>query len=422
MALYAFILGRKKLLSVAELCSMLGIHARIIDITPDALIAELPEPLTHPQESLDRLGGTISIAEIFRETSKAKEQDHSAIDTAVGEFLTTKFAGRPNKLNYGISISSMTIKHDQILKKTLQILKKNLIAAGIKSRFINKNFRNPETAAIHGEKLVPEGSHIQVIQGNHHYFYGTTVALQNLEKYTQRDYNRPGRDPHLGMLPPKLAQMMINFAGKTQLQNPPPPRQLLYDPFVGIGTVLTEGLLAGFEVAGSDINDDALAKAHKNIDWTTLTFNIIASQPRLLNKDATMLTKKELPESPAAIVTESYLGPPVSQFPQPEHIQKTFINIHGTLVRFFKAIKPLLKPGTPIVISFLAYKRQDRYFFLENLPQELARQGWHAEPLIPNEISKKFGLHTYARLGLIYDRPDQIVCREIWKFTNKNAP
>ena len=115
-------------------------------------------------------------------------------------------------------------------------------------------------------------------------------------------------------------------------------------------------------------------------------------------------------------MTESYLGPPVSQFPVPENIRKTFSSIHETLFRFFRTVKPLIDKETPVVISFLAYKRKDRYFFLEDLVEEIAQMGYRAEPLIPHEISKKYGLKVYERLGLIYDRPDQIVCREIWKF------
>jgi tRNA G10 N-methylase Trm11 len=415
MAIYAFMLGRKHLLSIAELCSVLGPEAKIIDLVPEALITELPQRLTHPQLSLDRLGGTVSVAEIFSQSKK----DKSAIVPAVGEFLTTKFQGRPNKLNYGISLSSFTEKHEEILKRTLISLKKDLKKADLKSRFINKNFRNAESAAIQGEKLLEDGAHIAIIQGNHHYFYGHTVALQDFEKYSQRDYDRPGRDPHLGMLPPKLAQIMINLAGKTPLEEKIPGHTLLYDPFAGIGTVLTEGLLLGFDVMGSDINETALQKARKNIDWTTQKYNLIRPQPRLFNKDATQLTKKDLPESPALIVTESYLGPPVSQFPVPENLRKTFNNIRETLIRFFRSVKPLLKKNTPVVISLLAYKRKDRYFFMENIVEEIAKMGFTAEPLIPKTITSKFGIRTFQREGLIYDRPDQIVCREIWRFINK---
>jgi len=415
MALYAFILGRKHLLSIAELCSVLGPTAKIIDIVPEALIAELPQPLTDPQSSLDRLGGTISIAEIFSQSKKEK----SAIVPAVGEFLTTKFQGRPNKLNYGVSLSSFTEKHEDILKKSLILLKKKLKKAELKSRFINKNFKNVESAAIQGEKLLKDGAHITIIQGNHHYFYGETKALQDFEKYSKRDYERPGRDPHLGMLPPKVAQIMINLSGMTDIEKEISADKILYDPFTGVGTILTEGLLLGYHVMGSDISDPALQKAGKNINWTLMKYNLVRPQPRLFTKDATQLTKKDFQDNPDFIVTESYLGPPVSQFPVPENIQKTFNNIRETLFRFFKAIKPLIKKDTPIVISLLAYKRKDRYLFLENLVEEITKLGFHAEPLIPHDISKKYGLKVYQRLGLIYDRPDQIVCREIWKFLAK---
>jgi tRNA G10 N-methylase Trm11 len=415
MALYAFILGRKHLLSIAELCSMfapLGPKASIVDIAPEAVMVELSEPLTYPQSSLDRLGGTISIAEIFTQSDK----DKSAIVPAVSEFLTNRFQGRPNKLNYGISLHSFTERHEEILKKTLISLKKNLTAAEIKSRFINKNFKNAESAAIQGEKLLETGAHIAVIQGNQHYFYGRTVALQNIDKYSKRDYDRPGRDPKLGMLPPKLAQIMINLGGLTRLNEPLKKETILYDPFEGIGTVLTEGLMLGYRVIGSDMNAEALAKAQKNIDWTIEKFTPPGTQYRLFNQDATRLTKKDLPENINLVITESFLGPPVSQFPTPENMRKTFSSINETIYRFFKTIKPLVKKGTPVVISLLAYKRADRYFFMENLVEDLNKLGFRSEPLIPVETCKKYGLKMYQRLGIIYDRPDQIVCREIWKF------
>jgi tRNA G10 N-methylase Trm11 len=55
--------------------------------------------------------------------------------------------------------------------------------------------------------------------------------VQNIDEYSKRDYSKD-RDMQIGMLPPKLSQMMINLSGG----------KTIYDPFVGLGTVLIESL------------------------------------------------------------------------------------------------------------------------------------------------------------------------------------
>ena len=187
MHIYAFILGRKHLLSVAELCAVIGDSGEIIDLGSEALVAVFDEPLADPQESLDRLGGTIKIVEIFNEDVISKED----IAPAAAEILIRNFKGMAGKLSYGLSIYSFAERHEMILRKTLNSVKKALVASNIKSRFINHNFRNLESAAIKGEKLLQKGAEIVAIKGAKKIFVGRTIALQDFEEYSRRDYSRP---------------------------------------------------------------------------------------------------------------------------------------------------------------------------------------------------------------------------------------
>ena len=415
MHIYAFILGRKHLISVAELCSVIGSDGKIIDIGSEALIASFDEPLADPQTSLNRLGGTIKIAEIFNEDIMTKE----SIAPATADFLIDKFKDIAGKLSYGLSIYSFAERHEIILRKTLNSIKKSLVAADIKSRFINHNFQNLESAAIKGEKLLQKGAEIVAIQGTRKIFLGQTVALQDFEEYSHRDYNRPERDPRMGMLPPKLAQIMINLSGYTKLTQPLSEGKTLLDPFCGIGTVLTEGLLLGYNVIGSDIDEIAVTKTVKNIDWTRNLANTAPLRTRVFAYDATTLNKKDLPEEIDLVVTESYLGPPVSRMPLPENMRRTFLNITDTVVRFFRAINPLLKKGTPVIICLPFYRDKHHFSFMERIVERITDTGFTASAPIPEEIMTKFGLRPLARPSLMYDRPDQIVGREIFIFTRK---
>jgi tRNA G10 N-methylase Trm11 len=54
---------------------------------------------------------------------------------------------------------------------------------------------------------------------------GITVLFQDVDEYSARDYGKNVRDMDVGMLPPKLAQMMLSISGEARG---------IYDPFVGL--------------------------------------------------------------------------------------------------------------------------------------------------------------------------------------------
>ncbi len=429
MNTYAFILGRKNRLSTAELLSVfnrqteIGNTVHIIDITPEAVIAAFEKPLSRPQDSLNLLGGTVKIVEIFAETNFNEEK----LSSIIGEYLTDNCAFSDTKLPYGLSVHSFTQKNEEILKKLLTKIKKFLKEKGVNSRFINKNFTNLKTAAVIGEKLIQKGAEIVLINGGHKVFAGRTIAIQDIEAYGRRDFERPHRDPRLGMLPPKVAQIMINLGGLTDI-NPPEiqPGELknhhpltLYDPFVGIGTLLTEGLLMGYSVIGSDINPEVIEKSRKNINWIISDKNVFKQTHRLFEKDATLLEKSDVPMKIDLIVTESYLGPPQSRLPSTEEINRIFGGIEDMVYKFLRAAYRLIDAGSPLIISIPAYRGRENYHFIENVPEIARKMGFHIDPAIPHQIAAKYNLPIHNRESIIYDRPDQTVAREIFKLIKK---
>lgn len=62
-----------------------------------------------------------------------------------------------------------------------------------------------------------------------------TVWIQDIEGYSQRDMERE-RSMTVGMMPPKIAQIMINLGTKGD------KNRALWDPFCGLGTTLIEAL------------------------------------------------------------------------------------------------------------------------------------------------------------------------------------
>lgn len=430
METYAFILGRKKLLSIAELCHVLTQKDHIIDIKNEVLVASMDTPIGNPSQSLNKLGGVTKIARIFAELPVSQQYFAKEITL----HLLEHFKDRDTKVTYGLSTYNFSQGNEQILRNLLIQTKNALKKEGLKCRFINKNFHNLVSAAIAGEKLITEGAEIIIIQGTHKTYLGHTIAIQDFEDYSARDYDRPARDAKLGMLPPKLAQIMINLGGLTRLSTQtmeqishadrPENRfesPTLYDPFAGVGTVLTEGLLLGYNVVGSDIEPLNIDKIDKNIEWTRNKYFTPNLTARTFTADATTLNQMQLPDKIDLIVTESYLGPPRAQLPTKDEIKHNFHYIEELIARFFKQLNELLPPPetqvVPIIISFPVYRGQRDYIRLENLVPKISQLGFHTEPLIPKNIAVKYDLKfDQNRDSHIYDRPDQVVGREIFRF------
>ena len=140
---------------------------------------------------------------------------------------------------------------------------------------------------------------------------GITRSVQPFDEFSRRDYGRPNRDPRSGMLPPKLAQIMINLS-RTQ------KTATLLDPFCGSGTIIQEALLMGYtQVIGSDISQSAVENTKTNLAWLKL------KAQQLIVSNVAALAKHVPAQSIDAVVTEPYLGPPLLGNVPLEHIKNT---------------------------------------------------------------------------------------------------
>jgi len=61
----------------------------------------------------------------------------------------------------------------------------------------------------------------------------------------------------------------------------------------------------------------------------------------------------------------------------------------------------------------LAYREGNHYLTLTRLHQHLEKFGFVADPLLSAELVEALGLDAKAAATMIYERPDQTVCREI---------
>jgi tRNA G10 N-methylase Trm11 len=293
---YFFVLGNNPALSVAEITTLFPNKTYKL-VNFDIFLMETEEELK-PLELIKRLGGTIKIGKIHK-TVKTWEIS----DVAVDIINKSQKIKQGEKFNFGFSCyGSQFINTNKI---GLEI-KKEIKEFGVNARLVVSRDKTLSSVVVEQNKLISRGIEIDLIPLNKNELYiGETLAVQPFKELSYRDYGRPTRDDFSGMIPPKLAQIMINLAN-------PKNDGLILDPFCGSGTVLTELMLMGYKnLIGSDISDKAVSDTRHNLVWIDDKFlgGELKNKIQVYELSATELTKKFKANTIDTIVTEPYLGP-----------------------------------------------------------------------------------------------------------------
>ena len=194
MSKYIFLLGREPDLSLAELSSLFssvkkqGIFA-FIETEQDIL------PL------IASLGGTIKAGKILAESVPKGDLEK----VCVASILPTL---QPEKKTR-VAIDSFVTGLNNLVFKVKDTLK----AQKHSIRVVQHDNGRVKTATTLHEKLIERGCELMILTGDTGYTVAQTIWVQDIDAYTRRDINRE-RSMSVGMMPPKLAQIMINLATK----------------------------------------------------------------------------------------------------------------------------------------------------------------------------------------------------------------
>lgn len=307
MKKYFFVLGSNQKLSLAELLALFPKNnwqefnsVAVSDFSQNLDCLAL----------MKSLGGTIKIGEYLKEFSLANRQ-------ALSEFvkkevlITAKKSNLSTKFNFGFSFYLSQKLPADFFKLALS-LKKDLKEIGISSRFVSSKEKILSSVIVKQNDLVDGGLELCFFVDKNKVFVGKTLAVQAFKDLSKRDFGRPKRDDHSGMIPPKLAQIMLNLARADSTNF---KEKKILDPFCGSGTILMEAYLLGFRnIIGSDLSEKAVSDSLENINWiieqnegkiiASSGKNIDIFQSNVLDLDQ-VLDKNSLDY----IVCEPYLGP-----------------------------------------------------------------------------------------------------------------
>jgi len=210
------------------------------------------------------------------------------------------------------------------------------------------------------------------------------IGVQDIDAYAKRDQARPARDAKVGMLPPKLAQILINLCGNL------PFGARVLDPFCGTGVVLQEAMLMGYRPYGTDISERMIEYSQKNLQW-------VGTEDFLLSVgDATSFKWQA---SVDAVACEGYLGRPMSLPPAEIKLKEEKQTCGEIILGFLKNLSGQIRSGTPVVMAMPAWLRPDGRYSRLDIIDEIKELGYNVE--------------NKSRGGLLYARVGQVVARDI---------
>lgn len=377
--MYIAILGRQPAISIAELERLFQDVSWFSDssalVKTDAL-------------SIERLGGTQKAGRVILELPLS---DWRRVSMKLVQHYAKAWSSLDGKLTLGISAYGFDVGPRDV-QKTGLVLKSKLKSADASVRLIPNQETVLGTATSHHNKLGLSDNKVEllVVRGTRGVVVAESTGAQNITALAARDQDRPKRDAFVGMLPPKLAQIMINLSGIESGR--------VLDPFCGTGVVLQEALLMGYDAYGTDLAEKMVRFSQANLKWLDEKFGV-RNEYTLAEGDAMTAAWKQPIQ---AVVAETYLGQPFSAPPSSTKLTEVRGNCNHIIGEFLKNIGTQLKPGTPLVLAVPAWRGTDGSVTHLPLIHGLDKLGYRQETL-----------QTVRSDQLLYFRPDQVVAREI---------
>ncbi len=390
---YAALLGNNPSLSIAELAAILP------DFTKDHLfpgnIVTFKTATVLDQAFLNRLGGTILIATNITGDFTIGLEDLPTL-LAV-ELKTVK-----GKVTFSLRCSGISPHR---IREFYKNCKQGLKKKGIPCRYVGSEREPAKPIQLHDEGMLDpkKGCELVILHDKERIWIGRTVAAQNVKTYTLRDIEKPVRDTKVGLLPPKLAQILLNF-GQSLIG--PKKHPTVFDPFCGTGVIPMEAMISGWHVLASDNADKAVSGTEKNIEWVRKVFKIFKKdiESTVWKQDATK--PFVLKEKPDVIVTEGTLGPALKSRATVKDAEAYCKKAEELTAAFLNNCAKTL-PGVPVVMTLPVWYAQKKMIHLTKVWQVAEELGFrpslppHADPSHPE------------RFSLMYRRNDQFVGREI---------
>ena len=360
---YLLLTGRIPELSLAELESLYG---------DDAVTPLGDHALVDAEVDFSRLGGSIKMAKqlaVVESINPQKVFDYAR--KSLNEYIGYMPDG---KIKLGVSLYGL----DMPLQKqnaNVLTLKKVLKKAGRSVRAVpNTEPALSSAQTYHNSMTSKVGLELVFIADGTRTHIGHVTHVQDIDSYSARDRGRPKRDAFVGMLPPKLAQTIINIStgldprSGSELETrtadgvavedsrveqvDSKSGSTVLDPFCGTGVILQEAALMGYDVYGTDVSEKMVRFSRDNLNWAVEKFKIHVDKQLEIADAVTHTWRQPI----SAVACEGYLGQPIGgQQPTPERLAAIMHDCQVIMRGFLENISDQLTPGTRLCVAVPAW-------------------------------------------------------------------
>ena len=401
MKTYFFILGRYPSLSLAEIIAVLdlmklpySLDFRSLEATVFSISGDF-----NFEEFCACLGGCVKAGRVLDKVLYTDSEDRFQNLFSAAFLKDSGFIAGKLKIKFAISLYDLNSDSWILerLEKNLAgfhaTLKDNLQAQNFKTGFIRIKHRFTSSVSLVKNGVLKNGFEMSLLAGKEDISAGRTMWVQDYESFTRRDFFKPAKDKRSGIMPVKLARMMLNLAGKER-------NSTIMDPFSGSGTIILEAVEMGFSnILGSDISAKAVSDTEKNLTW--LTGSKMENKVKLMVTDVAQLSTKIPPQSVDAVVTEPFLGKPLHKLPDVFTVRQIFADLKPLYIAAFNNFNAVLKKDGRIVFIFPAFQVKGSLMLFDFEP-----------------FSNNFRLLS-SRSTFLYRSINQFLIREIAVFTRK---
>ncbi len=388
--MYIAILGRQPALGMAELERLYGADAVRWFSGNTATIDD-------KNFVFNDLGGSQKAGRVVKMFDRG---DWRVLNNFIIQEYAARWRDTDHKITLGVSVYDVPTSSREI-QRTGLALKKQLKSAGTSLRLIPNSDPVLNTATSHHNKLGLSEYKVEllIVKGaSGKIILAESIGAQNITAIAARDQARPKTDAYVGMLPPKLARMMVNMTrGRSALSG-------IWDPFCGTGVILQEASLLDIPNYGSDLSEKMVEYSRTNLDWLRERFSRNDTtwfETEVSQGDATSFTAPSTWKFDA-ITSESYLGQPFSAFPAADKLEQVKSTCNSIISEALKNLHRQLPPDATLCLAIPAWHRPDGHFVHLPLTQHLRELGYERIDL------------THVRHDqLLYYRESQVVAREL---------
>lgn len=385
--MYIAILGRQPNIGVAEL-------ERVFGSTNVNILSDSVASVTSDNFDIDSLGGIPKAGKVVMTLPYV---DWHRVAQTVATTYAKQWSTFSGKITTGVSVYGFRANSREVQRVGIDI-KNQLKKTGVSLRLIPNQAPQLSSATSHHNKLGLNINKVEILivrTDDDKTIVAESVGTQNISAYAARDQKRPKRDAFVGMLPPKLAQIMVNLAVG---QEPNHQQLTVLDPFCGTGVILQEAVLKGYNVYGTDLSDKMIDYSHENLVWLKNKYKL-SPITRLEVGDA-MAYQWQTPVD--VVVCETYLGQPFSAPPSAKKLAEVSRNCEHIITEFLRNIGSQIKPGTTLCVAVPAWRDNNGQFTHLSLSGHLNKLGY-----------SRVKLRNVTTNKLLYYRNDQVVAREL---------